>query len=156
MKKRYKNKITIPLKTKEKRKIKYSIGFNSVASFDKNTVMKEEVLIDDDRVILKSNEWYTLIIDYPLSRKYMEIIKSGKKGKTIREITQLIVNRYKKIYKEEEKTSLIKEGPIGNLFLLRRRTNGKYGIYGHYIEDLCIHDIVIDDKKNIIYPLISS
>jgi len=121
---------------------------------------KEEIEIPVNRLILKPNKKYTLIINYPLSVPYEQEIQSGKDGMTLREVVDLSVDAYKKIYKEEAKTSKLKEESISKRtkgasnLINRAETNGKYGIWGHGIEDLSITHIIV--KNNKIYLSIDS
>lgn len=60
----------------------------------------------------------TIIFDYPLSNK-TQLTFSSKKGFTYKRFAQCVFQGYTKIYKED--------GP-----------DGKYGIWGHGIEDLVL------------------
>ena len=119
-----------------------------------------DVFIPDYRLILKPNKKYTLIINYPLSIPYEQEIQSGKDGITLREVVDLSVEAYQKIYKEEKKTSTLKEESISKRtkgasnLINRAQTNGKYGIYGHSISDLTITHIIV--KGNKIYLSVDS
>lgn len=126
----------------------------------KATMLEYNVWIPDERKILAPNKVYKLIIDYPLQNPYTQEIKTSKKGMTLREVLNIAVDAYKKIYKEEKKTSKLKEESIserskGKFGLLNRApTNGIYGIYGHSIEDLTITNIIV--KGNKIYLSVDS
>jgi len=77
---------------------------------------------------LKPNTTYTLVIDYPLSRPAEFKIKSGKSGVDLSNLINKIVDRYYKIYKDEE----------------------KYGIWGHCLGDLRLEHIIVDHAKKTI------
>lgn len=126
----------------------------------RNLEFTEETWIPTNRLILKPNKKYTLIIDYPLSIPYKQEIQSGKDGMTLKEVVDLSVDAYKKIYKEEAKTSKLKEESISKRtkgasnLINRAETNGKYGIWGHSLEDLTITNIIV--KGNKIYLSVDS
>jgi hypothetical protein len=112
-----------------------------------------DIYIPKNRLVLLPNKTYTLIIDYPLTNIYEQEIKVDKYGLTLREVVNLAVDAYKKIYKEEAKTSKLKEETIakrskGHSILVNRApTDGKYGIWGHTIEDLCITHVIVKGSK---------
>ena len=77
----------------------------------------------------------SLVIDYPLTNAAKVTLSvTDPKGFTRLALFTQIVAAYKKIYKEENQGSKDPE-PTGNLYN-RPRTNGKYGIWGHVMEDL--------------------
>ncbi len=140
---------------------KYGIKNTKRIPFNyKDDEFVERVYIPDCRLVLKPNKIYTLIISYPLTNQYEQKIDSGKDGVTLRELVDLAVNAYRKIYEEEKKTSTLKEESIskrtkGTSSLINRaQTNGKYGIYGHSINDLTITHIIV--KGNKIYLSVDS
>jgi hypothetical protein len=130
----------------------------------KGTMLEYNVWIPDERKILAPNKTYTLIIDYPLRNTYTQEIKSGKKGLVLREVLNIAVDAYKKIYKEEKKTSKLKEESIAernkgksgmkSRLLNRAPTDGIYGIWGHDLSDLTITNIIV--KGNKIYLSVDS
>lgn len=126
----------------------------------RGTELIQKVYIPDNRRILLPNKKYILIIDYPLRNKYEQEIITGKKGMVLREVLNIAVDAYKKIYKEERKTSKLKEESISkrskgkSLLINRAETDGKYGIWGHGIEDLTITNIMV--KGNKIYLSVDS
>lgn len=80
-----------------------------------------------------------VIYNYPLSRKFVfEHISKNKNGFSKKELIKVISKQYNIIYKEEKNTSIIKPGYIS---YNRNITNGKYGIWGHDLEDLDLHTI---------------
>lgn len=126
----------------------------------KSTMLEYNVYIPDERKILAPNKVYKLIIDYPLQNPYTQEIKTSKKGMTLREVLNIAVDAYKKIYKEEKKTSKLKEESIaernkGKTRLQNRAsTDGIYGIWGHDLSDLTITNIIV--KGNKIYLSVDS
>lgn len=126
----------------------------------KGTILTYDVWIPDERKILAPNKIYTLIIDYPLENTYTQEVKSGKKGLVLREVLNIAVDAYKKIYKEEKKTSKLKEESIStrtkgkSRLINRAQTDGIYGIWGHDLSDLTITNIIV--KGNKIYLSVDS
>lgn len=130
----------------------------------KSTMLTYDVWIPDERIILTPNKTYTLIIDYPLRNTYTQEIKSGKKGTSLREVLNIAVDAYKKIYKDEKKTSKLKEESIAernkgksgmkSRLMNRASTDGIYGIWGHDLSDLTITNIIV--KGNKIYLSVDS
>lgn len=127
--------------------------FNKDLYDPRDLEFKEEIEIPVNRLILKPNKKYILIIDYPLSTSYEQEIQSGKDGMTLKEVVGLSVDAYQKIYKEEAKTSKLKEESISKRtkgasnLINRAETNGKYGIWGHSIGDLAITHIIVKGSK---------
>jgi hypothetical protein len=66
-----------------------------------------------------------LILNYPLSKEFSFIVKTGKKGLDLPALLKKIAQTYVKIYKHGD----------------------KYGIWGHGIEDLSIQTIHVDHEK---------
>lgn len=100
-------------------------------------------------IVLEPNTEYTLVIAYPLSVPYEKKFKVNSDGMTRLKFVDLICKAYRKIYKEEDKSTKIKVGNISGM-LNRNATNGKYGIWGHSIEDLLLCDASVGKKNRII------
>jgi len=107
-------------------------------------------LIDKENVIIKQNS-AILIIDYPLKKPVeIEIKSASLKGFNKKELVQIISSEYKRIYEEEEKSTSIKTIPLKERkgVINRNKTNGKYGIWGHDIDDLDLSAIIIRKTEN--------
>lgn len=102
-------------------------------------------LVNKDKVVVK--DLLRLFFTYPLSVPKMVIIKG--KNFTIGDIAKIVSAQYKKIYKEEADTTLIKVGRNPKLPANRNQTNGLYGIWGHDLEDLSLYKIAYNDKPAI-------
>lgn len=110
---------------------------------------KEKVAsIDPDEIILEPNKKYVLIIDYPLSREFVQPIDTIGNGMSRKELVSLITQCYKLIYKDEEETTSIEPTDIPGM-LNRITTNGAYGIWGHNLSDLILHTVYIDGNNVI-------
>ncbi|MFD2908017.1 hypothetical protein ACFSX9_04640 [Flavobacterium ardleyense] len=109
-----------------------------------------ENLIDKDEFVIDSNN-VTLVIDYPLAKEIEINIKSNNpKGFTRKELAQKISIAYNEIYQEEENSAKTKTVPSSESKGLQNRnqTDGKYGIWGHDIEDLDLSAIIVRTLSN--------
>lgn len=99
--------------------------------------------------IVISQHTVTIIIDYPLTNEYKFNINSNT-GFTRVHLLKEINKAYRKIYAEEETSATIKTIPVGKRknLINRNDTNGKYGIWGHDIEDLKLAHIEIYEAKD--------
>ena len=111
-------------------------------------LQKEINSIKLDDVVTLPNTIYTLTIDYPLTNPFYKEFKTGKKGMTRKGLINLIVKSYRKVYKEEDSSSKIKAGWIPNM-LNRNGTDGKYGIWGHVLEDLMLHTATVNPTSSL-------
>lgn len=102
--------------------------------------------LNPEEEILPAGE-YHLVINYPLSRSYKESITFSNPVKR-KEIAEIIVNAYNKIYKVEDKTSKRSISHIPGM-LNRVHTDGDYGIWGHDLGDLYLHSIYVDENNVI-------
>ena len=107
---------------------------------------KEEVKNNNpSEVILEPNTEYNLIIDYPLSTPFSRKLNTFSKGMTKLELVDLVCRTYKQIYKEENRSTKVKEDYLEGTYN-RVKTNGKYGIWGHHIGDLILCSAYVKDK----------
>ena len=111
-----------------------------------------ENLINSNKVVIK-DEKITMNITYPLSVEVNRTLEK-KGGFTRMDIFKNIYEVYKQIYEEEEK-GVGDPGRYDNLYN-RRKSEGKYGIWGHYISDLLIDSVSYDQKEKILYMFIGS
>lgn len=77
---------------------------------------------------LPAKKIYELVIDYPLSNPAIFKINTGKTGMGLIALLSKIGKLYQQTYDVED-------------------ANGRYGIYGHDIDDLAIEGITVDHKK---------
>lgn len=113
---------------------------------------KDEVIVNYPQI--------NVIIDYPVSNEYVFILKSTK-GFTRSQLLHEICKQYQLMYKEEEDSATIKTIPPDKRTTIynRNETNGKYGIWGHDIEDLALSKITVYKNGNgdiIVIPYIES
>ena len=99
-----------------------------------------------EEVILESNTEYTLKIDYPLSNPFVAKFKTEKDGMTRQEFVDLACESYQHIYEVEDAGK--DPGTIPGMYN-RVITDGEFGIWGHYIGDLTIHTLYIDENNLI-------
>lgn len=88
----------------------------------------------------------TVKLDYPLTTPYEFKIYGAT---LVGEIVWLIAQAYVAIYEEELATATVAEGFAAPDSLNRNKTDGKYGIWGHGIEDLVVEEIAINDPYTI-------
>jgi hypothetical protein len=100
-------------------------------------------LIDKDQVVITQAS-IKVIIDYPLTTQY-EFALTSDKGFTRAQLLSEISRHYYKIFDEEEDSATIKTIPPDKRTTMynRNETNGKYGIWGHDIEDLVLSSISV-------------
>ena len=140
----------------------YEIGFNvKLKGYDKdvfpdglipwvsisNYEVQQPLLIKPDELVIQSSK-ISILIDYPLKKPVMFEVVSDN-GFTRSELGKEISTLYKKIYSEEESTSSERIIPLSERkgIINRNETNGKYGIWGHDIEDLDLGSAVIRKTK---------
>jgi hypothetical protein len=105
-------------------------------------------LVDADTVIIQANT-ATLNIDYPVKTPVSFKITS-ENGFTKAEILEKVSQTYQEMYATEEATSTIKTTPMAQRkgLINRNETDGKYGIWGHDIDDLDLSHATINCKNN--------
>ena len=139
------NIINIDLKILEEGKTYYGISL---------TLENFNFIINPNEVVITSNSPPTLEIDYPLTNLYQKKLDSSKYTRV--ELAKIICLTYQKIYKEEKESTQLPVESIasrtnGSSRLINRaRTNGKYGIYGHSLDNLLLHTIKYNKEKNLI------
>ncbi len=108
-------------------------------------VNANEIMIEDEKI--------SVSFTYPLSEEV--IVECEKEGGFSRiDLFKLIYENYKRFYEEEE-TETGDPGSYDNLYN-RKKSQGKYGIWGHYLEDLCIENLRYDAKNKILHMFIGS
>ena len=108
-----------------------------------NLIGKDEIVISQTNVIL--------LIDYPLENAVeIKIVSNNPDGFTRKELAQKISDEYNRIYKEEEESAKTKTTPIEERqgLINRNKTDGKYGIWGHDIDDLDLSAIILSKTEN--------
>lgn len=91
-----------------------------------------------DEIVIPMNE-IRIQYTYPLTNPAIMIFNSDKEtGFTRAELVRKVCDGYKKIYDAENAV-----GDPGYLtrFLNRAKSDGPYGIWGHYIGDLVLHEV---------------
>lgn len=117
---------------------------------------------DPKDIVIESSTPPSFEISYPLSHTYFGTLKKNENNKYTRyEIAKAIVYAYHEIYDEEEKSTTLKVESMNERnpdcsLINRAETDGKWGIWGHDITELDLHDVTYNVNKNMIYPSISS
>lgn len=103
-------------------------------------------LKDPDEIVI-AEEKIKIKFSYPLSDTvvFEEKAPNGVAGFTRYHLAKAICDRYRQIYDEEEASSAVPAANIPGM-LNRCQTDGKYGIWGHSIEDLLLVDVTFDKK----------
>lgn len=102
-----------------------------------------KILHDREKIIAPNT--IKINYKYPLSGDFVfEHVSENKKGFSKKELIEIISKQYNHIYEEEKNTSIIKPDYIS---YNRNRTNGKYGIWGHDLEDLLLHTIYLNNNN---------
>jgi len=114
---------------------------------DKELAATKENIGHDD-VVLKPKTKYFIEITYPLSKPCLAQFTTGKSGLTRGKLADRICKLYRKVYSTEDDTTDTPPGMVPGM-LNRNKTSGKYGIWGHCIEDLCLCSANIDGKNKI-------
>lgn len=109
---------------------------------DPNPFLKD--LVNGDEIILRVKK-AVIRIDYPLSTP-IEIEIERENGFSRKDLILLISREYNRIYAEEEESTQIKTIPIEERegLINRNQTTGKYGIWGHDLEDLDLSAILVN------------
>jgi hypothetical protein len=143
-----KNKISIKVKTEDAEDLEVFedgvIPWISVKNPNKNI----ERLIGRKDVVLKCDS-AVLIIDYPLNNPAKISIKPSSGEFTREELVKIVSKEYNRIYKEEEESAKTKTVPLEERkgLINRNQTDGKYGIWGHDIDDLDLSNIIVHRKN---------
>ena len=106
-------------------------------------------LIEADEIVISDSE-VEIYIDYPLNNPFKFKLKSDF-GFSRKQLILAISKKYKAIYEEEENTAKVKTVPLNQRkgIINRNETDGKYGIWGHDLEDLDLSTIeVYRNKEN--------
>jgi len=116
---------------------------------------KDLLRLNKPNSVVIKNPSIILVIDYPLKSSF-EFKFTKKNGFTRKELAELICKTYHEIYKQEDETSKTKVIPLKERkqTINRNRTNGKYGIWGHDIDDLALDSVEVKVINNKIYILL--
>jgi hypothetical protein len=111
-----------------------------------------EGVINPDEIVIPDEET-TILFTYPLSRK-VEFTYTQKGGFTRMNLYRCIYEGYKKIYDAEEEAV----GDPGTYEMLynRRTSEGPYGIWGHYMNDLIIEFVLYYPESKSVRLLMGS
>ena len=141
------SEITFELSPTSEQKADWPDGIIPWISIE-NSEKEVSQLINPTEIVVKQNK-INLIIDYPLN-KPTTISLSNPKGFTRKDLALEISKQYHKIYTEEEATAKTKTIPVEQRtgLINRNETDGKYGIWGHDIEDLVLSGIEVHQAKD--------
>lgn len=98
-------------------------------------------------------------IDYPVTQGPFRFPINSQpldsSGYTMRELVNIACEAYQQMYTEEDHSSSIKAGQLGNTYN-RNQTNGTYGIWGHEITDLSLTELLFEPNGNTLYLEVDS
>ncbi len=117
----------------------------------KNAEGELDRLIGGDEIVLQETK-ALLIIDYPVAKPIeIEINASTVEGFRRAGLVRRISSEYHRIYREEESSAKTKTIPIEQRegIINRNQTDGKYGIWGHDIDDLVLSAIIVHRSSGI-------
>ncbi len=109
----------------------------------------------DDIVIQKGQ--ISVVFSYPLDKEYVLTLfaSEGKDHFTRGDLARAVGTKYQQIYREEEESTMIvpetyaemnaRLGNGGIMLLNRVMTDGKWGIWGHCLGDLVLHEVRFDN-----------
>ena len=109
------------------------------SEYERNTLVNpDELAIKEDKI--------TIEFSYPLSVKvYFKFEKEG--CFTNMDLLRFVYEGYKKIYDEEEEE--VGDPGIYDKLYNRKPSHGKYGIWGHYMNDLYLEIINYNPEKRL-------
>lgn len=136
----------------------YEVTFSVKAATDQEKAFKDKIvpwasiknsesdsvrLIDSSLKVISERE-ATVIIDYPV-RAPVSFNITSENGFTKSDLLRKIGQIYKQMYIDEEASSTIKTVPMNQRqgVINRNTTDGKYGIWGHDIDDLVLSSATI-------------
>jgi len=114
-----------------------------------------EKIINGEEKVVFDNE-VKIAFDYPLNGTFIFNFKS-EDGFTRKQLADIIIEQYRKMYAEEEKTRRtpqvvsrnITRRPYPTGFASRNPTDGKYGIGNYNLTDLGLNAMFLSDKDHI-------
>jgi hypothetical protein len=151
IKNKKKNTIIFDIQTRYNAKFKliknedYMLNINSLQVIDYENEQVVENIIEKDLIII-SSEVVHVHFDYPLSRPVI-FDYENENGFSRIDILRCIHEGYSRIYEEELETGKLEDKQT-TFRDNRPRSNGKYGIWGHYLKDLWIEGIVYNELTN--------
>ncbi|MBD3584054.1 hypothetical protein [Flavobacterium selenitireducens] len=100
-------------------------------------------LFNADEIVIKEPS-IEINIDYPLNKPFKFKLQNPN-GFTRRQLALEISKKYKEMYAEEESTAKTKTIPMNERkgIINRNETDGKFGIWGHDIQDLDLGSIEV-------------
>lgn len=136
----------------------YEVTFSVKATTDQEKEFKDKIvpwasiknsesdsirLIDSNLKVISVRE-ATVIVDYPV-RKPVNFKITSESGFTKSDLLRKIGQIYRQLYQDEEASSTIRTVPKDKRkgVVNRNATDGKYGIWGHDIDDLDISSATI-------------
>jgi hypothetical protein len=97
--------------------------------------------LDQNEIVIPF-QTITIVYDYPFKDIFPHEHKTtNRNGFTRKEISEQIMARYAQMYQEEDQDVGHPTGNISDVMMNRKRSEGRYGIWGHHIGDLQLHSL---------------
>lgn len=123
-----------------------SVDYYQDEEMRNNVINPNDIVIKDDKIFIR--------FTYPLS-KDTTFEYENKGGFTRLDLYRCIYEGYKKIYDEEEEV-VGDPGTLSQRVLNRARSEGPYGIWGHYLSELWIERIFYNPQTKTVEIFIGS
>jgi len=97
-------------------------------------------------------------VEYPVTNGPFQFPIESKpshyRGFSLRELVEIVCEAYHQMYREEDVSSSVHAQFLHSLN--RDKTNGKYGIWGHYLTDLSLAELSYEMNGNTLYTGVDS
>lgn len=88
---------------------------------------------------------------FPIERQ-----PSNDSGYSLRELVEIACEAYHQMYREEDVSSSVRAQFLHEDSLNRNKTNGNFGIWGHYLTDLSLAELSYEKNGNTLYTDVDS
>jgi hypothetical protein len=127
-------------------KLDLNIHINSWLALRNEDIIPDPIMIqlknNHQKMIVDTSESIFISFEYPLSRGVDLEFRNAKRPWRLEDLLDCVAEGYVKIYDEEDATrTLPAQAPLDSILVNRPRTDGKYGIWGHILNDLYIEGI---------------
>lgn len=96
-----------------------------------------------------------MLFDYPLQKPAVfRLAADTPAGFTRAGLVRAIAATYQRIYREEDATSVVPSGRVSSIRLHRNPTHGRYGVFGHDLEDLSLAAVQLPGPGEPYYKLV--
>jgi hypothetical protein len=130
-------------------KLDLNIHVNSWLSMRNEAIIPDQIMIqfknNHQKMIVDTSEKIRIKFEYPLSHSVVLEFGNAKRPWRLEDLLDCVAEGYVKIYDEEDETrTLPAQAPLDSILVNRPQTDGKYGIWGHILNDLYIEGMYKD------------